>query len=180
MYLDKYLCKDRQFGGVYARDCLYKVKTLSGSAVLLFYLQFNWVMREIFLSPPLRCSCSSGKCLLTNCTNEHSLNPNRLASDFTLSFVVVYSCRASLYFSILFADTVLPFSVFFIPKLACSSGSCSFRYCLKQSGCRLNSAATCAVVSPPFFNRAMASVYLAAVAGLYLRTDDQSTGFPSS
>ena len=51
MYLDKYLCKDRQFGGVYARDCLYKVKTLSGSAVLLFYLQFNWVMREIFFSP---------------------------------------------------------------------------------------------------------------------------------
>ena len=69
---------------------------------------------------------------------------------------------------------------FFLPKLACSSGSCSFRYCLKHSGCRPNSAATFAVVSPPSFNRAMASAHLAAVAGLYLRTDDQSTGLSSS
>lgn len=53
-------------------------------------------------------STSSGKFLLMNCPNEQSLNPNRLANDFTLSVVVPYRCMASLYFSMLRRDTAPP------------------------------------------------------------------------
>ena len=62
-----------------------------------------------------------------NCPNEQSLNPNRLANDFTLSVVVPYRCMASLYFYMLRRDTAPPVSVLTIPFRAYSSGSCSFR-----------------------------------------------------
>lgn len=63
-----------------------------------------------------------------NCPNEQSFNPKRLASDFRLSAVVPYKRTASAYFSMLLRDTILPLSVRTIPRLAYSSGSCSFRY----------------------------------------------------
>lgn len=92
-------------------------------------------------------------------------------------FIHVQGFLVSFHASVRYQFAILRF---FIPRVACSCGSCSFRYSLKQSASTPNSAATFAVVSPPSFNRAMAAEYLIAVSGLYRRKDDQSTCMPSS
>lgn len=114
-----------------------------------------------------RCpSTASGKCRLIKSRREHSFTPNLRANDRRLPDVVPYRRTASPYLAMLPPDTIRPFIVLTIPCRAYNSGSCSLRYCLKQSACRPNSVATRAVGSHSLSAGGWPRHYLEAVAGI--------------